>query len=168
MTPCQVPHVLSSAHMFSAPVKFLLSFSKYPLLMFHSSQVWLSDTSVLSFLFLLSGLMCVFCFCVLVLENGKACVCLIRLVEHAGLMCVVSVFNQWAAHCMSDVDGELIKQYLWCLHQLQHFVLPLLLMAARQTTALSMLELKYFSTATSVFRPHPKGTPDLSPVKWDL
>lgn len=67
-------------------------------------------------------------------------------------MCVVSVFNQRAASCRFDVDGELIKQYLWCLHQLQHFVLPLLA-PLRQTAAVSVLELKWSCTATSV-SPH--------------
>lgn len=89
---------------------------------------------------------------VISVRAAKACVCLIRLVEHAGLMCVVSVFNQRAASCRFDVDGELIKQYLWCLHQLQHFVLPLLA-PLRQTAALSVLELKWSCTATSV-SPH--------------
>lgn len=59
-------------------------------------------------------------------------------------MCVVSVFNQRAASCRFDVDGELIKQYLWCLHQLQHFVLPLFA-PLRQTAAVSALELHYVS-----------------------
>lgn len=63
-------------------------------------------------------------------------------------MCVVSVFNQWAAHCRFDVDGELIKRYLWCLHQLQHFVLPLLA-PLRQTAALPAPELKYSASASS-------------------
>lgn len=72
-----------------------------------------------------------------------------QLVEHAGLMCVVSVFNQRAARCRFDVDGELIKQYLWRLHQLQHFVLPLLA-PPRQTAAVSARELKYSCSATSV------------------
>lgn len=64
-------------------------------------------------------------------------------------MCVVSVFNQRAASCRFDVDGELIKQYLWCLHQLQHFVLPLLV-PSRQTAAPPALELKYSCAVTSV------------------
>lgn len=89
-------------HKYASPS---LSLSRFPLLAFRANVVF----------FLRGGVISV-----------RACVCLIRLVEHAGLMCVVSVFNQRAACCRFDVDGELIKQYLWRLHQPRHFVLPLL------------------------------------------
>lgn len=56
-----------------------------------------------------------------------------QLVERAGLMCLVSVFNQPSSRF--DVDPELIKQHLQLLHQPQHFVPPLVA-SPRQTAAL--------------------------------
>lgn len=58
-----------------------------------------------------------------------------QLVESAGLMFLVSVFNQ--SGCRFDVDPELIKQHLQLLHQLQRFVPPLVA-SLRQTAALQL------------------------------
>lgn len=55
------------------------------------------------------------------------------------------------------MDGELIKQYLWRLHQLRHFVLPLLV-PSRQTAALPAPELTYSRAS--------RGRCNLAPVTW--